>query len=397
MKVLVISPEPFFSPRGTPFSVYYRTLITTQLGSDVDLLTYGEGRDVTIPNATIFRIPRFSLLGSVKVGPSMLKLFLDFFLILYTVKMLIKENYDVVHAHEEAIFYCRFLQPFFKFKLIYDMHSSLPQQLTNFQFTSSKILIGLFKKLEDSCLKKADAIITICPDLSDYVNGLIENKEKHFLIENSIFDPVQLVENLSPSLPDDPSQSVDNAELSNDYSWIVYAGTLEPYQGIDILIRAFAVFVQERPDYRLLIVGGTSAQVQKYSALADKFGMKEDCFFTGQVKQPLAKKYCCQASILVSPRNSGTNTPLKVYEQLQSGLPLVATRIYSHTQVLDDSVAFLVEPTPEAMAEGLLAATGAQAPVKVKNAQQLYENRYSRVRYIEKMKNLFSFLGRQTV
>ena len=59
MKALVIAPQPFFSPRGTPFSVYYRTLIKAQLGVEVDLLTYGEGQDIDIPGVRIIRIPRF--------------------------------------------------------------------------------------------------------------------------------------------------------------------------------------------------------------------------------------------------------------------------------------------------------------------------------------------------
>lgn len=396
MKILVIAPEPFFTPRGTPFSVYYRTVITSQLGADVDLLTYGEGADVAIPKTRIFRIPRFSTLGHVKVGPSLLKLFLDFFLILYCVKLLLQHKYDVVHAHEEAVFYCRFLQPFFGFKLIYDMHSSLPQQLTNFQFTSSKTLIGLFKKLEDSCLTKADAVITICPDLADYVDGLIKDKEKHFLIENSIFDPVKLAENDQRQERNLPQSLETDPVVTEESPWVVYAGTLEPYQGIDILIKAFALFVEKAPAYRLLIVGGSSEQVKKYSGLAARCGLQKRCIFTGQVNQAQAKQYCAKASILVSPRSSGTNTPLKVYEQLESGIPLVATKIYSHTQVLDDSVAFLVEPEPEDMAEGLLAATGDQAAEKAAAAHRLYEQRYSRTRYIEKMEKLFTYLQRKT-
>ena len=59
MKALVIAPQPFFTPRGTPFSVYYRTLVTAELGVKVDLLTYGEGQDVDIPGVRIIRIPRF--------------------------------------------------------------------------------------------------------------------------------------------------------------------------------------------------------------------------------------------------------------------------------------------------------------------------------------------------
>ena len=190
MKALVIAPQPFFTPRGTPFSVYYRTMISAELGVSIDFLTYGEGEDVQIPNVKIYRIPRFKLLGNVKIGPSILKLFLDIFLIAKMLRFLMTNKYDFVHAHEESIFFAYFFKPFFKYKLVYDMHSSLPQQLTNFKFTTSKILINAFKKLEDACLKSADAIITICPDLYNYVNTIISNKEKHFLIENSIFDEV---------------------------------------------------------------------------------------------------------------------------------------------------------------------------------------------------------------
>ena len=151
-KALVIAPQPFFTARGTPFSVYFRTLITVEQGVTVDLLTYGEGQDVDIPGVRIIRIPRFAMFGDVKTGPSGLKLFLDFFIILWTLGLLLVNRYDFVHAHEESVFFCRFLKPIFRFKLVYDMHSSLPQQLTNFSFTKSRLLIGLFEKLENTFL-----------------------------------------------------------------------------------------------------------------------------------------------------------------------------------------------------------------------------------------------------
>lgn len=192
MKALVIAPQPFFSPRGTPFSVYYRTLITAELGAEVDLLTYGEGEDIDIPGVRMIRIPHFPFLGSVKIGPSKLKLFLDIFIVLWTIGLLIRNKYDLVHAHEEAIFICPILKPIFGFKLIYDMHSSLPEQLTNFKFTTSKTLINAFKRLEDWCLRAADATITICPSLYNYALSIVDDESKVCLIENSIFDDVQI-------------------------------------------------------------------------------------------------------------------------------------------------------------------------------------------------------------
>ncbi|HSR18392.1 MAG TPA: glycosyltransferase, partial [Ignavibacteriaceae bacterium] len=174
MKALVISPQPFFSPRGTPFSVYYRTLIMSELGVGIDFLTYGEGQDVNIPGVKIIRTPRFKFLGNVKIGPSPLKLFLDFFIFLKMAALLTKNKYDFVHAHEEAVFFAYALKPLFRFKLVYDMHSSLPQQLTNFNFSKSKLLLKIFKGLEDTCLKKAEAVITICPDLYNYVDTILD-------------------------------------------------------------------------------------------------------------------------------------------------------------------------------------------------------------------------------
>jgi len=168
MKALVIAPQPFFSPRGTPLSVYYRTLITAELGVEIDLLTYGQGQDVVIPGVRIIRIPKFNAFGKVKFGPSIFKLFLDVILFFKTIWLLLTNKYHYVHAHEEAVFFCLLLKPLFGLKFIYGMHSSLPQQLINFQFTHSRLLIGLFEKLENAALKSAAVVITICEDLRRY-------------------------------------------------------------------------------------------------------------------------------------------------------------------------------------------------------------------------------------
>ncbi|MDT8420519.1 MAG: glycosyltransferase family 4 protein [Desulfuromonadales bacterium] len=394
MKALVIAPQPFFSPRGTPFSVYYRTLVTSEMGVDVDLLTYGEGMDVDIPNVNIIRIPCFKFLDNVKIGPSFLKLFLDAFIVFWTFFLLLRNKYDFVHAHEESIFFCVFLKPLFNFRLIYDMHSSLPQQLTNFKFTTSKVIIGIFKWLEDQSIQRSDAVITICPDLADYVNAVIKDRNKHVLIENSIFDTVKLkkrggTENCALS-------ASENGELAlpADRRLVVYAGTLEPYQGIDLLIRSFRLVRERVADALLLIVGGSPEQVAHYSALAHDEGLEGLVVLTGQVPQPQAKEYCTRAAVQTSPRSSGTNTPLKIYQQLASGVPLVATNIYSHTQVLDDSVAFLVEPTAEGLASGIIKALEEEqrAESVALQAQQLYEENYSRPVYVEKLKRVLSLI-----
>jgi glycosyltransferase involved in cell wall biosynthesis len=393
MRSLVIAPQPFFTPRGTPFSVYYRTLVMAELGVQVDLLCYGEGSDVDVPNARIIRIPRFRFLGPTRIGPSPQKAFLDIFMLLWTIGLLLRRRYDYVHAHEESVFWCRFLKPVFRFKLAYDMHSSLPQQLTNFAFTQNRLVIGAFGWLERTALKASEAVITICPDLRDYALRSGVDPERLFLIENSIFDDVRLARNAT-EIAQEAAGSIDVPPAAGPR--VVYAGTFEAYQGLDILVRAFGLVLPQRPDAQLLMVGGRPDQIEQLKRLAEEVGASRSCLFTGRVAKSEAMRLADSADVLVSPRSEGTNTPLKVYEQLASGKPLVATNIWSHTQVLNDEVCFLVDPQPESMAQGLLQAMTDPdaARQRAQAARQLYEAAYSRPVYEQKMRDFLALLAR---
>jgi len=390
MRMLVISPQPFFTPRGTPFSVYYRALVMAEQGVEIDLLTYGAGEDVDIPGVRIVRIPRVRFLEPIPVGPSGKKIVLDMLMFLWTIGLLVKHRYSVVHAHEESVFWCRFLKPLFRFRLIYDMHSSLPQQLTNFKFTKSRFLIGAFKWLEDNALRAADAVITICPDLRDYALSTGLSGDRHLLIENSIFDDVRLKKKAAAT-----SGGANVAQTFDPrFPVILYAGTFEAYQGIDVLVRAFAVVAAKRPDARLWLVGGTEAQVRRARELVTELGLTDACVLTGVVPKAQALRYTADAAILVSPRLHGTNTPLKIYEQLASGKPLVATRIWSHTQVLDEKVCYLVDPEPQSMADGLLLALAdlGRTTERPQNARALYEREYARPVYEGKIRRLLEIV-----
>lgn len=391
MKVLVVAPQPFFSPRGTPFSVYYRTLISTELGADIDFLTYGQGQDVDIPGVRFHRGPKLAFLGPVKIGPSAVKLLHDFFLFFLMLRLLVKNRYQVVHAHEEAVFFALLLKPFFRFQLLYDMHSSLPQQLSNFNFTTFKPLIRLFEWLERMSLSRSEAIITICPDLFDYVNSVLPGNQRNFLIENSILEPVCLTRPAAANPETETSSALPGQHFKQK---VVYAGTLEHYQGINILIDAIPLVIDRAPDAGFIVVGGTPEQVGLYREQAQRLGVSDKVVFTGRVSQAEARRCTEAADVLVSPRSSGTNTPLKIYEQLASGIPLVATAIYSHTQVLSDAVAFLVQPNGDDMARGIVAALapGGNGPQKAQAAHKLYEDEYSRPVYVRKMQQVLESL-----
>ena len=401
MRVLVVAPQPFFSPRGTPFSVYYRTLVTSELGHRTDILTYGQGADVDIPDTRLIRIPAFNFLGKVKTGPSALKLFLDVFMVAWTVGLMLRHRYDVVHAHEESVFWCRWLKPIFRNRLIYDMHSSLPQQLENFNFTRVRLVHRIFEALENSAVRASDAVITICPALHDHAKTITDDHDKILLIENSIFDPIRFAPGSEPKQVDDSREaSTDTSALDAwlrsrpDNRTIAYAGTLEAYQGIDKLLEAFAVTLREVPDAGLLVIGGMPQQVDQCRRHAQQLGLGDHAFFTGQLPQTEAQRLVAGAAACISPRFSGTNTPLKIYHLMASGVPLVATRIDSHTQVLTDEVATLTDVGIEELGAGMASVLKAPeaAREKARQGQKLYRDYYSRDVYVTKMRDLFELV-----
>jgi glycosyltransferase involved in cell wall biosynthesis len=379
-------------------SVYYRALIMARSGVKIDLLTYGEGQDVAIPGVRVVRIPAFPIFGNIKTGPSVLKLFLDVFITLWTIGLLIRNRYDFVHAHEEAAFIAVALKPIFRYRLIYDMHSSLPEQLRNFGWSKSRLLTRFFEWAEDGALKKSDAVITICPALAEYATERIDDGRKHFLIENSIFEPVKLDE---PPGKDEVGPDVDqlfaeiHAEQAEGIKTLLYAGTLETYQGIDLLLQSMAEVRQRHVGAFLFIVGGSENQVRRFQDMANDLEIGGVTRFISRVPQSVAKQFNAKADILLSPRTRGMNTPLKVYEQLASGKPLVATRIPSHTQVLTDDVAFLGNPDPSSYADqiALAVADPNLAAAKAGRARELYDEAYSPAVYEKKIDSLLRLIA----
>ena len=215
---------------------------------------------------------------------------------------------------------------------------------------------------------------------------------KHELIENSIYDDVTLTTAAQQGAGS--AVSSDAKIIAAGKIAIVYAGTLESYQGIDILLGGIALLSAKRSDFILIIAGGAPVQIEHFKRMAGILKLDDNVQFLGQLQPSEARRLSASADIILSPRSSGTNTPLKTYEQLACGVPLVATAIYSHTQVLDDTLAVLVEPSHEGIAAGIerLLDSPEFGSSLVMAAQAHYARHYARPAYTRKLKRLLGHL-----
>ena len=143
--------------------------------------------------------------------------------------------------------------------------------------------------------------------------------------------------------------------------------------------------------FRLIVLGGTDSQIAHFQEMVERFSLAKQVWLHKRVPQAIASEVLAKADVLVSPRSAGTNTPLKVYEQLSSGKPLVATNIYSHTQVLSEDVCFLSEPDAKSFGQALVIAFTDKNAIasRVDGARRLYAESYSKKAYVSKMELLF--------
>lgn len=139
---------------------------------------------------------------------------------------------------------------------------------------------------------------------------------------------------------------------------IGYAGHLYPWKGVDQVVEAVAAL----PDTRGLIVGGHDAEpdLARVTALAAQLDCASRITFTGLVPPADVAARLKDADVLTLPNpasaiSTAFTSPLKLFEYMASGRPIVASDLPSIREVLrDDENALLVEAgNPQALVAGI--------------------------------------------
>jgi glycosyltransferase involved in cell wall biosynthesis len=339
MRILVIAPQPFYQERGTPIAT--RLLVEALQAADheVDVLTYHVGEDPGLPGVRVFRAPAVPFVRDVPIGFSVRKLLCDVALGWRLWTLTRRHRYEVLHAVEEAVFLSLLVRGL-GCRVVYDMDSSLPEQLLG-KYRSLQRLDGLLRRLERLAVARSDLVLAVCEDLATRVRAY------------STATPVDVVEDVS-LLADGTGGPVEDlrADLPSNGALVMYVGNLEHYQGVDLLLEAVAALTVATP-LKVVAIGGNAAAIAAYRTRAAELGIGSTVTFVGARPLKDLGAYLTQADVLVSPRCSGHNTPMKLYSYLAAGKAVLATRIRSHTQVLTDDCALLVEPTAAAVSTGL--------------------------------------------
>jgi glycosyltransferase involved in cell wall biosynthesis len=143
--------------------------------------------------------------------------------------------------------------------------------------------------------------------------------------------------------------------IRQDHRVLLYSGNFAGYQGIDLLISAFARARLTMPDLLLLCVGATADELAA-RAVPKGVPNHEHVRFLPRQARHLILTYTAMADLLVLPRVGPDNIPLKLYDYMASGIPIVATRQSGHDGILNEQRAYLCGPTAKSMADAIVQA-----------------------------------------
>jgi glycosyltransferase involved in cell wall biosynthesis len=127
-----------------------------------------------------------------------------------------------------------------------------------------------------------------------------------------------------------------------DSPTIIFHGDVKPIDGVDVLIRAFALVIKSLPNAKLLIVGGGRKYFREIVQLVTDLGLEHSVIFTGWVPHQTVPEYIALADVGVMPLKSALETncylSFKLFEYWAMGKPVVVSRVKAISEIVKNGV-----------------------------------------------------------
>ncbi len=270
----------------------------------------------------IKKIPVIDLIPLYRVLGSFANFVESISFAVFNVWQLRKTDFDVIYSRDQ---FTLWLLSFLNYKFVYEMHK-MPGHS------------GFYKRIWRKALK----IITITTVLKDAIvkEGADTSKilVAHDGVDLDAFNAVNKnVEELKTEL-----------SLPKEQFLVGYVGkfkTLEQEKGLKTMIEALSLLGNET---KMAFVGGEEAEIKEYKSLAQRFNVLSQCVFIGYQPYRRMVEYmkAMDAVVLPSPDKplAHYSSPLKLFEYMASGRPIIASDLPAIREVLNDKNALFFKP-----------------------------------------------------
>jgi PEP-CTERM/exosortase A-associated glycosyltransferase len=258
---------------------------------------------------------------------------------------------DVIHAHSPVLVGLPALRVARRLgiPMVYEIRDLWENaSVDRGRFTAGSPLYRIARGLESYVIRNAGAVVTICDLLKNEIAPRARKPDKVHVIANGV--------DTDAFRPQDSSEPLKKRWGLIDKEVILYAGTFQPYEGLDLLIRAMVEVVRSRPRAHLVIVGGSagfaggtgsvSPEEKALLSAVQDCGVAPHVTFTGRIPHADVKAMYALADVLCYPRRmtltTALTTPLKPLEGMAMAKPVIASDVPAMCELVSDGVTGMV-------------------------------------------------------
>lgn len=313
--------------RGTPLRVERLAQALAARGHDIELITYHLAEEDAQYGFPVRRIFDRVELGSLAPGPTFAKLAIyDPALGRLIGRRLREREFDVVHAHHfEGLLTAAFGRRGTGVPIVYDAHTMLGAELPAYgKQWMTRLAGGLGRRLDQWIPALADHMIVVTDDISRALAG------RHG------FDPHRIT--VVPNGVEVDSFAAVGMSAAEP-GLLVYTGTLAPYQGIDLMLEAFARALAVRPNLRLRLL--ITASFEPFQPMAERLGVAHAIEIIHDSFSALPQRLS-EASVALMPRVECPGLPQKLLNYMAAGKAIVS--FAGSAKLLEHEVTGLIVP-----------------------------------------------------
>jgi len=256
-------------------------------------------------------------------------------------------QYDIIYARDyHTVIIALIPRLIFRKKLVFEINglANEEQKLKKYSYVN-RLLVFIIKKAEGFATKYSEKIISVTPRIATYLNKDFKcSLKKVVVIGNGVdikrFYPVS-DQNLL-------GKWRDRWGIGKEDMVVVFVGNLARWQGVETFIESGFKLFQKNERLKFLIVGDGPLKENLMKKVSES-QWKQRFIFTGMVNYEEIPFLINIANICVAPfiskRNQKTGvSPLKIFEYMACGKPVVASRIQGLEFIEDEGVGCLIEP-----------------------------------------------------
>lgn len=305
LRVAMVAACPFPWPRGTPIRIQRIAEAVAHRGHSVHVVTYHLGELLPDSPFHVHRIPGVPAYRRTAPGPTVRKLLqLDPMLARLLRRLHHEHRFDVVHAHhyEGLLVASHALRGT---PIVYDAHTLLAGELPTYRLGLPRWLIHAVAPYLDRYLpRRANRVIAVSGTIRDALVALgATAPQRVHVIPNGVeWQRFPVERGITP-----------------DGRTVIFTGNLAPYQGVDLLLKAFSTLHARRADLRLMIV--TDSSFAPFETLAQQLGVRAAVDLR-QVSFPQQAALLAAAAVAVNPRVRCDGIPQKLLNYMAAGMPI---------------------------------------------------------------------------